>query len=210
MSPLSLTDRRPLSLPLKPSPLFKPHSKTLKLRAVLSDKPVAAATATTANKFHHCFTKSDDDMFLRCEGDAGAPVYLAAVLEYLAAEETDRLRQVIEKEMLKVEVSIVLPVPRRDHAHAKERARRNRARAQAPAKVRPYPRLSFVPKRAPRHDLVHAHTRYLVRVAYDLLMCMRAPRAILPTIRGCIIQQLNPMKPSKSTKTRILLGFPAA
>ncbi|KAK9121292.1 hypothetical protein Syun_018909 [Stephania yunnanensis] len=48
--------------------------------------PVAAATATTANKFHHCFTKSDDDGFLRCEGDAGAPVYLAAVLEYLAAE----------------------------------------------------------------------------------------------------------------------------
>ncbi|KAK9167185.1 hypothetical protein Scep_002376 [Stephania cephalantha] len=34
----------------------------------LSEKPVAAATATAANKFHHCFTKSDDDGFLRCEG----------------------------------------------------------------------------------------------------------------------------------------------
>ncbi|KAK9121171.1 hypothetical protein Syun_018788 [Stephania yunnanensis] len=71
LSPLSLTDRPPLSLPLKPSLLFKPHSKTLKLRAVLSEKPVAAAataTATAANKFHHCFTKSDDDGFLRCEG----------------------------------------------------------------------------------------------------------------------------------------------
>ncbi|KAK9098161.1 hypothetical protein Syun_025206 [Stephania yunnanensis] len=52
-----------------------------------SINPVAAATATTANKFHHCFTKSDDDGFLRCEGDVGAPVYLPAVLEYLAAEE---------------------------------------------------------------------------------------------------------------------------
>ncbi|KAK9107179.1 hypothetical protein Syun_023190 [Stephania yunnanensis] len=32
---------------------------------VLSEKPVAAATT---NKFHHCFTKSDDDGFLRCKG----------------------------------------------------------------------------------------------------------------------------------------------
>ncbi|KAK9142852.1 hypothetical protein Syun_012252 [Stephania yunnanensis] len=56
------------SLPLKPSLIFKPHSKTLKLRAVLSEKPVATATATAANKFHHCFTKSDDDGFLRREG----------------------------------------------------------------------------------------------------------------------------------------------
>ncbi|KAK9114924.1 hypothetical protein Syun_021721 [Stephania yunnanensis] len=54
--------------------------------SVSSVSPVAAATATTANKFHHRFTKSDDDGFLRCEGDVGAPVYLAAVLEYLAAE----------------------------------------------------------------------------------------------------------------------------
>ncbi|KAK9128547.1 hypothetical protein Syun_017344 [Stephania yunnanensis] len=56
------------SLPLKPSLLFKPNSKTLKPRAVLSEKLVVAATATTANKFHRCFTKSDDDKFLRCEG----------------------------------------------------------------------------------------------------------------------------------------------
>ncbi|KAK9086816.1 hypothetical protein Syun_029210 [Stephania yunnanensis] len=51
-----------------------------------SDKPVAAATATTANKFHHRFTKSDDDGFLHSRGDVGRSVYLAAVLEYLAAE----------------------------------------------------------------------------------------------------------------------------
>ncbi|KAK9128908.1 hypothetical protein Syun_017705 [Stephania yunnanensis] len=71
-----------------------------------SDKPVAAATATTANKFHHRFTKSDDDDgFLRARR-CWRSVYLAAVLEYLAAEETDRLRQVIEKEMLKVEVLV--------------------------------------------------------------------------------------------------------
>ncbi|KAK9143164.1 hypothetical protein Syun_012564 [Stephania yunnanensis] len=36
---------------------------TCSAMAVLSDKPVVAATATTANKFHHCFTKSDDDGF---------------------------------------------------------------------------------------------------------------------------------------------------
>ncbi|KAK9121351.1 hypothetical protein Syun_018968 [Stephania yunnanensis] len=65
---------------------WRPCLNTWPPRALTSDKPVAAATATTANKFHHCFTKSDDDGFLRCEGDAGAPVYLAAVLEYLAAE----------------------------------------------------------------------------------------------------------------------------
>ncbi|KAK9093155.1 hypothetical protein Syun_028066 [Stephania yunnanensis] len=33
--------------------------------AILSEKLVVAAAA---NKFHHCFTKSDDDGFLRCEG----------------------------------------------------------------------------------------------------------------------------------------------
>ncbi|KAK9129806.1 hypothetical protein Sjap_010293 [Stephania japonica] len=56
-----------LSLPLKPSLLFKPYSKTLKLRAVLSEKPVAAVAAS-AEKFQHCFTKSDDEGFLCCEG----------------------------------------------------------------------------------------------------------------------------------------------
>ncbi|KAK9151016.1 hypothetical protein Syun_009325 [Stephania yunnanensis] len=65
--PISLKCPSP-SLPLKPSLIFKPHSKTLKLRAVLSEKPIVAATATAANKFHHFFTKSDDDGFLRCEG----------------------------------------------------------------------------------------------------------------------------------------------
>ncbi|KAK9111997.1 hypothetical protein Scep_019516 [Stephania cephalantha] len=39
---------------------------------VLSDKPVAAATATTANKFHHCFTKSTTTGFFAARAIFGA------------------------------------------------------------------------------------------------------------------------------------------
>ncbi|KAK9135262.1 hypothetical protein Syun_014592 [Stephania yunnanensis] len=50
-------------------------------------RPVAAATATTANKFHHFASPSPTTTgFFGCEGDLWRSVYLAAVLEYLAAE----------------------------------------------------------------------------------------------------------------------------
>ncbi|KAK9087107.1 hypothetical protein Syun_029501 [Stephania yunnanensis] len=57
-----------------------------KTRAVLSDKPVAAATATAANKFHHSFTKSDDDGFLHCEGDAFSVVIASNSLGLLLVQ----------------------------------------------------------------------------------------------------------------------------
>ncbi|KAF8410563.1 hypothetical protein HHK36_003094 [Tetracentron sinense] len=49
----------------KPSMPFKPRPQTLKLRAVMSEKPTTVTSP--AKKFQHCFSKSEDG-FLYCEG----------------------------------------------------------------------------------------------------------------------------------------------
>ncbi|KAK9106631.1 hypothetical protein Syun_022642 [Stephania yunnanensis] len=80
---LSRTVDRSLSSQILP--LFKPHSKTLKLRAI---RP----TKRRRRHRHHRkqipppLHQVDDDGFLRLRGDLWRSVYLAAVLEYLAAE----------------------------------------------------------------------------------------------------------------------------
>ncbi|KAK9160106.1 hypothetical protein Syun_006447 [Stephania yunnanensis] len=58
------------------TPSLRPYSDTrgnklnmkTELAKMLSEKPVTATTTTAANKSHHCFTKSNDDGFLRYEG----------------------------------------------------------------------------------------------------------------------------------------------
>ncbi|XP_019053047.1 PREDICTED: diaminopimelate decarboxylase 2, chloroplastic-like isoform X2 [Nelumbo nucifera] len=45
---------------------FKPSSKSLKLRAVLSEKATTVTNDAPATRFQHCFSKSKD--FLYCEG----------------------------------------------------------------------------------------------------------------------------------------------
>ncbi|XP_010263591.1 PREDICTED: diaminopimelate decarboxylase 2, chloroplastic-like [Nelumbo nucifera] len=50
-----------------PSLTFKPSSRVLKLKALLSEKPTTVSADVPAKKFQHCFSKSDNG-FLYCEG----------------------------------------------------------------------------------------------------------------------------------------------